>query len=124
MLYGLLANLVLALHLAFVLFALFGALGALRWRWWPALHLPAVAWGVWVELTAGICPLTPLENALRQRAGLAGYEGDFLQHYLLAALYPERLTPEIQAGLGIGLLLINLGLYAFVFHRKRPRRCH
>jgi len=117
MLYGLLANLVLGLHLGFVLFALLGGLGALRWRWWPVLHLPAVAWGAWIEFSAGVCPLTPLENALRRRAGEAGYEGDFIQHYLLRTLYPDGLTPALQTMLGATLLLVNLIIYGLVLWR-------
>ncbi|HVN41123.1 MAG TPA: DUF2784 domain-containing protein [Myxococcota bacterium] len=119
---SLLASLVLLLHALFVLFALFGALTTLAWRWAPVLHLPALAWGVFVELSGGICPLTPLENSLRRAAGEAGYEGGFLEHYLLPILYPAALSPRLQTLLGVGLAAINLLLYAWVIRRMRQRR--
>jgi hypothetical protein len=120
--YSLLADLVLLLHALFVLFAIFGALAMLAWRWAPVLHLPALAWGVVVEFTGRICPLTPLENSLRRAAGEAGYEGGFLEHALVSTLYPAALTPRVQALLGVGLAAINLLLYAWVIWRIRRRR--
>ena len=120
--YALLASLVLLLHALFVLFALFGALAMLVWRYAPLLHLPAVAWGVAIELTGGVCPLTPLENSLRRAAGEAGYEGGFLDHYLLPILYPAALSPRLQTLLGVGLAAINLLLYACVIRRMCRRR--
>ena len=116
------ADLVLLLHALFILFALFGALTTLVWRWAPVLHLPALAWGVAIELTGGICPLTPLENSLRRAAGEAGYEGGFLEHYLVPILYPAALTPWVQVLLGVGLAAINVLLYAWVIRRIRRRR--
>lgn len=117
--YGLLADLILLLHLVFVLFAVAG--GALVWRWprlaW--LHLPTVAWGVWIEFSHGICPLTPLENRLRASAGQSGYEGDFIGHYLLPLIYPDSLTPGIQILLGALVLAINGVFYAWLVRRKR-----
>src|SRR6185312_14725841 len=79
---------VLVAHLAFILFASFGALLALRWRWIPFVQLPAAAWGFFVEATGRICPLTFLESALRMRAGASGYGEGFIEHYLLALVYP------------------------------------
>jgi hypothetical protein len=114
----LLADLVLLLHLAFILFVLAGA--ALVWRWprlaW--LHLPAVAWGAWIEISHGICPLTPLENHLRAQAGEAGYEGDFIGHYLLPLIYPDALTPGLQTLLGALALAVNAVFYAWLIRRR------
>jgi len=117
-----LASLVLLLHFLFILFALFGALTTLVWRWAPLLHLPALAWGIWVELARGSCPLTPLENSLRRAAGQAGYEGGFVEHYLLSIVYPGGLTPRVQTVLGVGLAVLNVALYAWVIRRMRRRR--
>jgi hypothetical protein len=111
-LYSLLADLVLLLHLAFILFVLLGGLLVLRRPRLAWLHLPAAAWGVMVELAGWYCPLTPLENRFRALAGEARYAGDFIQHYLLAAIYPEGLTREVQIGLGLIALLVNAALYA------------
>jgi hypothetical protein len=116
--YRLLADLVVILHFLFILFVVFGGLLALRWRWLPWIHLPAAAWGGFVELTGRICPLTPLENQLRRAAGNAAYEGDFIEHYLLPVIYPAGLTREIQIALAAMVVLINVVIYALVWRRR------
>jgi len=116
------ADATLALHLAFILFACLGALLALKWRWVPWLQLPAAAWGVFVEATGWICPLTSLENHFRARAGEAAYQGDCLGHYLSATIYPEGLTRNIQYALGACVLIINVCVYAWLLHRRSIRR--
>lgn len=108
------ADAVLLLHLAFIGFAVFGGLLALRWRWLPLLHLPAVAWAVYVELTGGLCPLTSIENALRLSAGQSGYAGSFVEHYLLALIYPSGLTRETQWFLAAGVSGINIAVYSWL----------
>jgi hypothetical protein len=112
------ADAVLAAHLAFVLFVVFGGLLALRRPRVAWLHLPAVAWAALIEFSGWICPLTPLEVALRHGAGEAGYGGDFVEHYLVALIYPAGLTRELQVSIGAGVLLINLVVY-FVLWRRR-----
>lgn len=119
MIYRVLADAVLVLHLLFVAFALAGGLLALRWRWMPWLHLPALAWGVVVELAGWICPLTPLENVLRAAGGEAGYTGGFIEHYLLPMLYPAALTRETQWLLGGSLLAFNVVVYLLLWHRRK-----
>ncbi|MBA3593502.1 MAG: DUF2784 domain-containing protein [Pseudomonadota bacterium] len=114
-----LADAVLLVHLLFIVFALGGGLLALRWRWMPWLHLPALAWGATVEFTGWTCPLTPLENALRQAGGAAGYAESFIERYLLPLIYPGALTRELQFVLGGALLLINAVVYALVWRRQR-----
>lgn len=119
MTHALLADAVLLLHLAFILLVILG--GLLVWRWprlaW--LHLPALAWGAWVELSGRICPLTPLENHFRRLAGEQAYAGDFLQHYLVALIYPDALTRELQIALGLGAILVNIPVYAWLWRRRR-----
>lgn len=120
--YSLMADAVLVFHLAFIIFVLFGALLVLQ-RWvWIWLHLPAVAWGMAVEFLHLYCPLTPLENSLRIKAGIAGYEGDFVGHYLIPLIYPASLTPQLQIGIGALVLIVNLLAYALVITRWRGRR--
>lgn len=119
--YRMLAELTLVVHLAFVLFVVLGGFLVLRWRWLAWLHLPAVAWGAFVELSGRICPLTPLEVSFRERAGLAGYEGGFIDHYLTAWIYPDGLTREIQVGIGIGVTIVNVAVYWWIFHGRRGR---
>ena len=121
MLYGILADSVVLIHLVFVVFAVLGA-GLVLWRRWIVwLHLPVVMWGIWIEWTGGICPLTPLENWLRHRAGQGGYRGDFVEHYVMPLLYPDGLTRNIQILLGLVLLLMNLALYGYVVFKLRRR---
>jgi hypothetical protein len=118
----LLADLVVSVHFLFVLFVLLGGLLVLRWPWVAGLHLPAALWGVLIEFTGWICPLTPLEQSLRQRAGGQGYSGSFIEHYLLPVLYPSALTRDIQLVLGSVALAVNLGIYAYVLRRRSGTR--
>ena len=114
-----LADFVLLLHLAFIVFVVAGGLLALRWRWAPVIHLPAALWGIFIELTGGVCPLTPLENALRRAAGSSGYEGGFIEHYLVPLIYPASLTPQVQLALAGFVLVVNSVVYTAVLWRRR-----
>jgi len=119
MIWSLLADSLVILHFAFTAFVIFG--GFLTWRW-PKVafaHLPALAWGCWVEVSHSICPLTPWENHLRQLGGEAGYSGGFLAHYLVRVLYPPALTWQIQWLLAGLLLLINAVAYGVLAMRTR-----
>jgi len=119
MLYRLTADAVVLLHLGFIVFVICG--GFLAWRW-PRLiwaHLPAAGWGAVIELFHWTCPLTPLEKGLRQLAGDAGYEGGFIEHYLIPVIYPVALTRWHQVMLGISVVLINAIAYAVYFKRRR-----
>lgn len=112
---------VLLLHLAFIGFALLGGLLAVRWRWMPLVHLPAVAWAFFVELTGRSCPLTSIENTLRLSAGQSGYAESFVEHYLLALLYPAGLTPGIQVMLAATVAGVNIVIYSWLAFRRRSR---
>jgi uncharacterized protein DUF2784 len=111
------ADAVLTLHLAFIAFVMLGGLLAFRWRWVPLLHLPAAAWGVFVEATGRMCPLTGLENALRTRAGISGYAESFVEHYVLPIVYPDGLTEDVQLALAAVALGVNLVLYGLLLRR-------
>jgi hypothetical protein len=119
--YLFLADSVLVLHFLFVMFVLAGGLLVLRWPRLAWLHLPAVVWGVVVEMMGWICPLTPLENRFRALAGAEVYSGDFIQRYCLPVMYPEGLTPQIQMLLGLLVMVLNVAIYA-VLIRRRWRR--
>lgn len=121
MLSGLAADAVLLLHFAFILFVVFGGLLVLRRPRIAWVHLPAALWGAWVEFSGRICPLTPLENALRRAAGEAAYEGDFIARYLLPLIYPGDLTRPVQWALGGLVLLLNGVIYAMVIRSLRRR---
>lgn len=116
-LYGMLADLILLSHLAFVVFVAAGALLVLRWPRVAWVHLPCAAWGAFVEFAGWICPLTPLENRLRRIAGEAGYEGGFIEHYVLPTLYPDELTRGVQVTLGLMVIAVNAAIYAWVWCR-------
>src|SRR6185369_4672935 len=117
MLYRLLADAVLLLHLAFILFVVFGALLVWRFRRLAWLHLPAVTWAVVIEFSGWVCPLTPLENHLRRLGGEVGYAGGFIEHYLLPVIYPPGLSHEMQLGLGLAVIVINGLAYGWLLFR-------
>lgn len=119
MIYRILADAVLVLHLAFVASVV---LGGFLLRRWPKLiyaHVPVAIWGVLIEFAGWICPLTPLENSLRHRGGQAGYEGGFIDNYIMPILYPIGLTRNTQYALGLFALLINVAAYALYFRSRR-----
>lgn len=119
MLYRVLADLVMLLHFAYIVFVMGGAFLLLHRRWWMWLHLPAVAWGVWIECFAKTCPLTPLENSLRASAGEAGYPGGFIDHYIARVVYPEGLAARGQVAIGVFVVVVNAALYWWVWRRAR-----
>jgi hypothetical protein len=117
--YALLADLTVFVHFAFIVFVVAGGLLV---RWWPKLvwaHLTAAAWGAYVALANKICPLTPLEKWLSRQAGHAGYAGGFMDQYLFWIIYPSGLTPTVQQLLGVGVIVLNAAVYAWVFYRRR-----
>lgn len=119
MAYRFAADVVLLLHAAFIVFVLIGALLALRRPWLIIAHLPAVAWGFFVEVTGRQCPLTSIENFLRFQAGQAGHADGFIEHYVVAAIYPAGLTRDLQFVLGAVVLVVNLAAYAWLVRRRR-----
>ena len=119
MLPGLLADAVLVVHGLFIVWAALGAVAVWRWPKLTLLHLPALAWAVWIEVSGGICPLTPLENSLRRAAGQTGYSGGFIDHYVGGAIYPDGLTRETQWVIAGVLLTINAVLYGLMIARVR-----
>ena len=122
MAYRILADLLVGVHALFVAFVVFGGLLAHRWPWVAAVHLPAAAWGAKIEFRGWVCPLTPLENSLRASAGQAGYEGGFIEHYLLPALYPTGLTRGTQLVFGSLVIGVNVMVYGLVLWRRRRAR--
>jgi hypothetical protein len=119
MLYQVLADIVACVHAAFVAFVVLGGVLAIRWRRLVWLHVPAAIWGALIEFADWVCPLTPLENALRGRAGDAGYGDGFVQHYLLRALYPAGLTRSVQVALGTLVIVVNILAYVALLRRGR-----
>jgi hypothetical protein len=121
LIYRALADFVLVLHLAFVLFVVLGGLLVLRWPRLAWLHIPAAIWGVLIEYSGWICPLTPLENSFRIKGGEDCYSGGFIEHYIQPTLYPAGLTRSTQLVLGSLALIVNLAAYGIVLSRSRNR---
>ena len=116
-----LADLTVVIHFLFVLFVIFGGLLALRWPKVAYVHLPVAVYGALIELVGWICPLTPLEKRLRESAGLEGYEGGFVEHYILPVLYPAGLTRTVQLVLGALVVAVNIAIYGVIARRHRRR---
>jgi hypothetical protein len=116
-----LADVLVGIHLLFVTFVVGGGFLLVRWPKLAWLHLPAAMWGAFIEFSGGICPLTPLENRLRELGGAAGYEGDFVERYLLPILYPAQLTLSLQQVLGAIVVGVNLVAYALAYRAWRRR---
>ena len=113
-----LADLVLLLHFAFIVFVTVGVVLVFRWHRLVWIHIPCVVWGAWIEFQGWICPLTPLENRLRGLGGEAGYSGGFIEHYLVPIIYPSGLTRRTQMLLGIMVLIINVAGYGLMTWRR------
>lgn len=118
----LLADAILLLHFAFILFAVFGAFPALRWPRLLWAHVPAVLWSAWVHLAHRICPLTPLENEFRYLAGESGYSGGFVENYVFPLVYPGSMTRTLEFTAGIAVFAWNALLYIWIFYRLKRRR--
>lgn len=122
MLVRLAADALVLVHAGFVVFVLFGGLLALRDIRWAAVHLPAAIWGFLVEAQGWFCPLTTWENDLRHAAGQAGYDGGFVEHYVIPVLYPAGLTRDLQVTLAVLVVVVNVGVYGCVLWRRRAVR--
>jgi hypothetical protein len=113
------ADAVMLLHFLFIAFVLLGSLLLLKWPKLIWLHVPALCWGIYIELSGNICPLTPLENHFRALAGEDTYYGGFIAHYLGPIIYPAGLTRGMQylaAGVVVAMNALGYGLY---FRRRR-----
>jgi hypothetical protein len=120
--YPVLADLVVLVHLGFVVFVVLGGLLVMKWPRLIWIHLPAVFWGIAIELSGWICPLTPLENWLRHKGGEENYEFDFVARYLLPMLYPQGLTRRSQIVLGALVLVVNAAIYGWVLRKRKVQR--
>jgi hypothetical protein len=114
-LYRVLADLVVVMHLAFVLFAVLGGFLVFRWKRCAWVHVPAFLWAAFIEFSGWVCPLTPLENWLRHRGGAMAYRAGFIEHYLLPVLYPATLTRHAQIALGLFVIALNLAIYGWLW---------
>ncbi|MBM4295408.1 MAG: DUF2784 domain-containing protein [Deltaproteobacteria bacterium] len=121
MLFRFLSDFVLVIHLAFILFAILGVFLVLKWRVLAWIHVPTFLWAALIEFAGWVCPLTPLENWLREKGGGLPYRTTFIEHYILPLLYPSILTRDLQIFLGFLVLSINLGLYGWIIWRTEKK---
>ncbi|MGQ1784992.1 DUF2784 domain-containing protein [Saccharicrinis sp. GN24d3] len=119
MVYKVLADIIFMLHLFFIVFVVLGGILVLRWEKLVWVHIPLALWGVIVEWGNFICPLTPLENKLRELGGGTGFELSFTEQYLYPIVYIDNLNREVQLVLGLIVLFINFVVYSMVFLRKK-----
>lgn len=120
--YTALADFVVAIHFAFVVFVLLGGILTLKWTRSAWAHIPAAVWGVLIEFAGWVCPLTPLENWLREKGGNAGYRESFVEHYLEPILYPASLPRSRQIMFGVLALAINIVVYGYAVWRSRSQK--
>jgi hypothetical protein len=122
MIYRLLADAVVLFHFSFVLFVILGGFLLRRWPKLVYAHVPIAIWGVLIEFAGWICPLTPMENHLRRLGGQAGYEGGFIEHYIIPVLYPSGLTRGTQYVLGALALAMNVAAYGLLIRSRRANK--
>jgi hypothetical protein len=116
------ADVVLVVHMLFILFVVGGAALVMRYSWLAWVHIPAALWGAWIELANKVCPLTDVENSFRRQAGQSGYSESFVEHYLVPVIYPAGLTRTSQLWLAFAVIAINVALYAAWLLRRRKTR--
>jgi hypothetical protein len=121
MLYQLAADLIIFLHFAFILFVLFGGLLVYKWRWLIWLHIPAAIWGAMTVIVGWVCPLTPLENWLRQASVGDIYSGSFLERYLTPVIYPSGLNKEMFIMMGVFVIVVNVIVYTILIVKNRNK---
>ncbi|MCP3898548.1 MAG: DUF2784 domain-containing protein [Desulfobacteraceae bacterium] len=119
MIYRILADLVVLAHFSFIIFVVTGGFFVIKWQKVLFFHIPAVVWGVLIEFTGWICPLTPLENELRLAGGEAGFTGGFIDKYIVALIYPEELTRSVQILLGFVVIVTNISIYGYLIYKLK-----
>jgi hypothetical protein len=120
--YEFLASLTLIIHFLFIIFVIFGGLLFFTKKWMILIHLPTLIYGIYMELSQSICPLTYLENFLLQKANLATYSTSFIQNYLVPIIYPVNLTKYIQINLAISLIVLNAVIYGVVVIKYKKNK--
>ena len=115
--YELAANLTLIVHFAFIIFVVFGALLFFVATKIFYAHIPALIWGIYIELTHSVCPLTYLENWFLQKTNFTMYSESFIQNYLVPIVYPKNLTEDLQIYFAIVIVVINSIFYGFIINK-------
>ena len=119
--YELAAHLTLIVHFAFIIFVVFGALLFFVSTKIIYVHVPALIWGIYIELTHSVCPLTYLENWFLQKANLTTYSEGFIQNYLVPIVYPKHLTDNLQIYFAIVLIVANMIMYGLIISKSKKK---
>jgi len=119
--YELAADLTLIVHFAFIIFVVFGALLFFVSTKIIYVHVPALIWGIYIELTHSVCPLTYLENWFLQKANLTTYSEGFIQNYLVPIVYPKHLTDNLQIYFAIVLIVANMIMYGLIISKSKKK---
>ena len=119
--YELAADLTLIVHFAFIIFVVFGALLFFVSTKIIYVHVPALIWGIYIELTHSVCPLTYLENWFLQKANLTTYSEGFIQNYLVPIVYPKNLTEDLQTYSAIALIVANMIMYGLIISKSKKK---
>ena len=115
------ADLTLIVHFAFIIFVVFGALLFVVSTKIIYVHVPALIWGIYIEITHSICPLTYLENWFLQKANLTTYSEGFIQNYLVPIIYPKNLTEDLQTYFAIALIVANMVMYGLIISKSKKK---
>jgi len=119
--YEFFATFTLIIHFLFIVYVILGGLFFFIKPWTIYFHIPTFLYGIYVEFTQSICPLTYLENFFLSKANLTTYSISFIQKYLYVIIYPINLTKELQITLGISLIVINIIIYAIIYAKSSGR---
>ena len=120
--YELAADLTLIVHFAFIIFVVFGGMLFFISTKIIYVHVPSLIWGIYIELTHSVCPLTYLENWFLQKANLTTYTEGFIQNYLVPIVYPKNLTDNLQIYLAIVLIVANMIMYGFIISKSKKNQ--
>ena len=121
MIYRLIGEGAMVLHMAFLIYVALG--GFLAWRWprmiWP--HLACALYGLGITVIGWDCPLTHVENWGREQAGQAGLpDAGFIEHYLTGVIYPAEhlLTAQLLVALSVA---VSWGGLLFLYLRRKRK---
>ena len=118
MLYQIVADFIVLLHFSFIVFVIVGGFLVFKWHWLIWVHIPSVIWAFLITIVGWICPLTPIENMLRQAGGGEVYSSSFIQFYLMPLIYPSAWNRGIFIAMGMSVIVINVIVYTLLFVRR------
>ena len=119
MIYGVLADLLLLVHVTFMKFVALGGLAVMRWRWLMWVHVPCATLGAAMALSGWWWPFAGVERWLRETGAAHGYSVNLVDRYLPDWLHPAALPRSMELVIGLLVLGLNLYIYRRVFRQHR-----